>query len=56
MNDSNYRTLFEEMEDMNIKWLSAIFSWKNILKKVEIWASSAQYNSISINKSTRSAD
>jgi hypothetical protein len=25
--------LFEEMKDMNIKWLSAIFSWTNILKK-----------------------
>jgi hypothetical protein len=33
MNDSNYRPLLEEMEDMNIKWLSAIFSRRNILKK-----------------------
>jgi hypothetical protein len=33
MSDSNYRTLLEEMQDMNIKWLSVIFSWRNILKK-----------------------
>jgi len=33
MNGSNYRTLLEEMKDMTIKWLSAIFSRRNVLKK-----------------------
>jgi len=50
-------TPFEEMKNMNIQWLSATFSWRNILKKEELGASSAQYdNSVSINTSTRSTN
>jgi hypothetical protein len=33
MNDSSYRKLFEEMEDINIKWLSAIFFEETLWKR-----------------------
>jgi hypothetical protein len=46
----------EEMEDMNIKWLSEIFSLRNILEKEEPWASAQYANSISAHTGTRRED